>query len=196
MEPNSSSYSSIFIKYIVIIYLSLHNKMGLLNVFPIVITFVFLMSMHANEAAKILHGGEQELLNNNYNVASLQGSLEKGPVTPSEPNPSTNQIHASTVNQKAIGGHNMGPFKSTLARGPVPPSRPNPPTHIPIPSKPNSGTHNIPVSTISGRAFGGNNMGLFKNSLAKGTVHPFEPNPPTYIPSPEVMDPQGVQIIR
>ena len=184
MEPNSSSYSSIFTKYIVNIHLSLHNKMGQLNVFLIVITLVFLMSMHANEAARILHGGEQELLNKNYNVASLQGSLEKGPVTPSKPNPSTDQIHASTVNQKAFGGHNMDPFKSSLARGPVTPSGPNPPTHIPAPSKPNSGTHNIPVSTISGRAFRGHNMGLFENSLARGRVPPFEPNPPTYIPSP------------
>ncbi|KAL4615804.1 hypothetical protein ACB092_07G153600 [Castanea dentata] len=142
------------------------------------------MSMHANEAGRILHGGERELLNKNYNVASLQGSLEKGPVTPSGPNPSTDQIHASTVNQKAFGGHSIGPLKSSLARGPVPPSGPNPSTHIPAPSTPNSGTHNIPVSTISGRAFGGHNMGLFKNSLAKGNVPLSKPNPPTYIPSP------------
>nr|POF10139.1 hypothetical protein CFP56_75256 [Quercus suber] len=126
------------------------------------------MSMHANEAARILHGGEQELLNKNYNVASLQGSLEKGLVTPFEPNPSIDQTHTSSVNQKSFEGHNMGHFKSSLARGPIPPSGPNPPTHIPTPSKPNSGTHNIPVSTISGRAFGGHNMGFFQKLTSKG----------------------------
>ena len=53
------------------------------------------MSMHANDAGRILHRGEQELTNKysinqrasvGYNADSLQGSLAKGPVTPSTPN--------------------------------------------------------------------------------------------------------------
>ena len=166
--------------------------MGHLNVFLVVITLLVLMSMHANEAGRILHEGEQELIKKNsinqrafmgYNVASLQGSLPRGPVPPSGPNPPTHHP-ASTIGQKAFGGHSMAPFKSSLPRGPVPPSGPNPPTHNPASSTSNSGTHNIPVSTINQKAFGGHNMAPFKTSLAKGTVPRSEPNPPTYIPSP------------
>ena len=65
MEPNLSSYSSIFIKYNFNFHLSLHNKIGYLNMFLVVITLPFLISMHANEAGRILHEGEQELMNRN-----------------------------------------------------------------------------------------------------------------------------------
>ena len=77
----------------------------------------------------------------------------------------------------------MALFKSSLKKGLVPPSGPNPPTHIPSSSTTNSGTHNIPASTISGRAFRGHNMALFKSSLARGTVPPSAPNPPTHNPT-------------
>ena len=52
--------------------------------FLVVITLPFLISMHANEAGRILHEGEQELVNRNLinqrafvgcNVTSLQGLL-------------------------------------------------------------------------------------------------------------------------
>ena len=309
MHINRTQLVLIFINIlhqIVNFYLSLHNKMGYPNVFPVVITLLFLMSMHANEAGRILLGGEQELMNKNsinqraivgghnmvslrgmlprgpvtpsspnpgthipastinerafvgyyldsiqgslqkglvspsapnpdtyipvstisqrafvshnmdsiqgslakgptppsapnpvthnshltvsqrafkgYNVASLQGSLPRGPVPPSGPNPPTHHP-ASTIGQKAFGGHNMALFKSSLKKGLVPPSGPNPPTHIPSSSTTNSGTHNIPASTISGRAFRGHNMALFKSSLARGTVPPSAPNPPTHNPA-------------
>ena len=92
-------------------YLSLHNKMGYLKVFPVVMTLLFLKSMHANEAGRILHGGEQELMNKysinqrastGYNVAFLQGSLAKGPVTPSTPNSNTNIPTTTINNQRAF----------------------------------------------------------------------------------------------
>ena len=182
MNINRTQLVLIFINIphqIVNFYLSLHNKMGYPNVFPVVITLLFLMSMHANEAGRILLGGEKELMNKNSinqrafvggnNMVSLQGMLPRGPITPSSPNPGTH-IPASTINERAFAGYYVDSIQGPLARGTVPPSGPNPPTHI-------------PSSTIGQKAFGGHNMARFKSSLARGTVPPSGPNPPTHIPS-------------
>ena len=58
--------------------------MGRLNVFSVVMTLVFHLSMHANKAGRILHGVEQELMNKNLvnqraivGDASLPGMLQR-----------------------------------------------------------------------------------------------------------------------
>jgi hypothetical protein len=121
-------------------------------------TVLFLMSMHAYTACRILHGEEQKLMNKNL----LLGSLQKGHVPPSAPNPVTNS--ASTINSRAFASHHFAPLMGSLQRGPVPPSAPNPPTYI-------------PASTLGQRAFVGHN--LLGSILQKGPVPPSAPNPGT-----------------
>jgi hypothetical protein len=67
-------------------------------------TVLFLMSMHAYTACRILHGEDQKLMNKNL----LLESLQKGPVTPSTPNPVTNS--ASTISSRAFASHNFAPL--------------------------------------------------------------------------------------
>ncbi|KAE7997777.1 hypothetical protein FH972_002381 [Carpinus fangiana] len=125
-------------------------------------TVLFLMSMHAYTACRILHGEEQKLMNKNL----LLGSLQKGLKPPSVPNPITNS--ASTINSRAFASHNFAPLMGSLQRGPVSPSAPNPGTHI-------------PASTLGQRAFVGHN--LLGSVLQKGPVPPSAPNPGTHIPA-------------
>jgi len=133
--------------------------MRLQNV-PFVLTAVlFLMSMHAYNACRILHGEEQKLMNKSLLLGSLQrgyvppsvpnpsthssasralmGSLQMGYVPPSAPNPGTNYILASTIGQRTFAGHNMSPLLGSLQKGTVPPSAPNPGiqgwNHAPMP---------------------------------------------------------------
>ena len=113
--------------------------MRLLNVLPVVITVLFLMSIHANEAGRILHGGEQELMKKN----TLLGP-PRGHVLPLVPNPNIFKP-VSTISQKAFVSHNVASLQGSLQKGPVPPTAPNPPTHI-------------PASTINQRAFVSNNV--------------------------------------
>jgi hypothetical protein len=65
-----------------------------------------------------------------HNVASLQGSLQKGPVPPTAPNPPTH-IPPSTITQKAFVSNNVDYLQGSLQKGPTPPSAPNPATHNP-----------------------------------------------------------------
>jgi hypothetical protein len=126
--------------------------MRLQNV-PFVLTAVlFLMSMHAYNACRILHGEEQKLMNKSL----LLGSLQMGYVPPSVPNPSTH-ISASTINSRALMG--------SLQMG-----------YVPL-SVPNLGTNYIPASTIGQRTFVGHNMSPLLGSLQKGIVPPSAPNP-------------------
>jgi len=135
------------------------NKMRLLNVLLVLTTLPFLISMHAYNACRILHGEEQKLMNKSL----LLGSLEKGHVPPSAPNSGT-YIPASTINSRAFAGHNIASLLNSLQKGLVPPSAPNPGTHI-------------PTSTLGQRAFARHNMTHLLLSLQKGRVPSSEPNP-------------------
>jgi hypothetical protein len=126
--------------------------MRLLNVLLVLTAVLFLMSMPAYNARRILHGEEQKLMNKSL----LLGSLQRGYVPPFVPNPGTH-IPASTINSRALMG--------SLQMGYVPPSAPNPSTNY------------IPASTIGQRAFAGHNMSPLLGSLQKGIVPPSAPNP-------------------
>jgi hypothetical protein len=141
------------------------NKMRLLNVLLVLTTLPFLISMHAYNACRILHGEEQKLMNKSL----LLGSLEKGHVPPSAPNSGT-YIPASTINSRAFGGHNFALLMGSLQRGHVPLSAPNPGTHI-------------PGLKLGQKAFAGHNIASLLNSLQKGLVPPSAPNPGTHIPT-------------
>ena len=112
---------------------------------PVVITMLFLMSMHANEARRILLG-EQELMNKNFLLESPQGH-----VLPFASNPDYYKP-ASTISQRAFEGHNVASLQGLLQKGLVPPSTPNPITH----------NHR---STISQRAFVGHNLASLQGLL-------------------------------
>ena len=174
MEPNSSScsYSSIFIKLLTSILAYTTRYMGHLNVFPIVMTLVFHLSMHANEAGRILHSVEQELMNKNsvnqraiLGGASLLGMLHRGPVQPSVPNPQTHDSSPSN-SQSTFVGYNL---QGSLAKGPVIPSIPNPEKHI-------------PTSIVNERAFVGYHLNSIQGSLQKGPTPRSMGDPRTYIP--------------
>jgi hypothetical protein len=64
-----------------------------------------------------------------HNLASLQGLLQKGPVSPSAPNPGTHNPHL-TVSQKAFMGYNTASLQGSLQKGPTPPSGGNPGTQV------------------------------------------------------------------
>jgi hypothetical protein len=174
-------------------------------VLPVVITMLFLMSMHANEAGRILHGGEQELMNKNILLGSPPGH-----VLPYAPNPNPYKS-AFTISQKAFVGHNLASLQGLLENGPVPLSVSNLGTHIPHltvsqktfmshniaplqgsllkgpvqPSEPNPGTNNNPLSTVNQRAFVGHNMVSLQGLLQKGPVTPSGSDPVTHqIPGP------------
>ena len=112
---------------------------------PVVITMLFLMSMHANEARRILLG-EQELMNKNFLLES-----PKGRVLPFASNPDYYKP-ASTISQRAFKGHNVASLHGLLQKGLVPPSTPNPITH----------NHR---STISQRAFVSHNLASLQGLL-------------------------------
>lgn len=82
----------------------------------IIITTVFLLSTHAHEASsRILHAEEQNTMNKNHLLGSLQ----------------QHEVHPLTITQKAFDGRNLSPLIRRLLRAYVPPSAPNPGTHIP-----------------------------------------------------------------
>lgn len=70
------------------------------------------------------HGHSPVANPGDHSVAALRGSLEKGPLRPSAPNPGTHI--PATVSHPLLG---------SLNKGPVPPSEPNP------------RTNNIPAAT-------------------------------------------------
>jgi hypothetical protein len=51
-------------------------------------------------------------------MAHLLGSLQKGPLTPSTPNPSTH-IPTSTLGQRAFAGHNMARLLLSMQKAPT-----------------------------------------------------------------------------
>lgn len=175
------------------------KKMRLLNVLPVVITMLFLMGMHEIEAGRILHGGQQELMNKNLLLGSPRGQ-----VLPFAPNPNPYKP-SSTISQRAFVGHNLDSLQGLLDKGVVPPSATNPGTTAsqrafmghniasvqgsllkgPVqPSVPNPDTNKIPFSTVSQRAFVDHNMVSLQNSLDKGPVPPSVCNPVSNLPNP------------
>jgi len=82
----------------------------------IITALLFPLSSHAHEAnSRILHAAEQNTMNKNH----LLGSLQQHKVPP------------LTITQKAFDGRNLFPLVRRLLRAYVPPSAPNPGTHIP-----------------------------------------------------------------
>ncbi|KAG2713557.1 hypothetical protein I3760_04G181900 [Carya illinoinensis] len=130
-----------------------------------------LMSMHANQACRILGEG-QTLMHKSLSL----GPSQKGSVPdPSASNPCTqNPRPASIINQRTFFGNFMAHFSfGSLQKGlhHVPPYVPNPASQIPC-----------SASTISQRVFAGNSMAHSRSgSLQKGQlVPPSGPNPDTY----------------
>ncbi|KAG2713562.1 hypothetical protein I3843_04G173500 [Carya illinoinensis] len=133
-----------------------------------------LMSIHANQACRILHGEGQTFMHKSLSL----GSSQKGSVPdPSASNPCTHIPRpASTINQRTFFGNFLAHFSfESLQKGPnhVPPYVPNPASQIPC-----------SASTISQRVFAGNSMAHSRSgSLQKGQlVPPSGPNPDTHIP--------------
>ena len=93
-------------------HICFHLKMLLI----IITALLFPLSSHAHEASsRILHAEEQNTMNKNH----LLGSLQQHEVPP------------LTITQKAFDGRNLSPLIRRLLRAYVPPSAPNPGTHIP-----------------------------------------------------------------
>ncbi|KAI7990114.1 hypothetical protein LOK49_LG12G01440 [Camellia lanceoleosa] len=138
---------------------------------------------------------------------SLLGSMKrssvpsKGPNTPTYiPTPS---IKASTISQKSFAGHvMMAPPEAevwikkennllrSMKRSPVPSKGPNPPTYIPTPnikastiSQKNFVSHVMPPPEVEKLTKKKNNL---LRSMKRSLVPPLGPNPPTYIPTPNI----------
>ncbi|XAR58617.1 hypothetical protein NMG60_11014089 [Bertholletia excelsa] len=150
-------------------------------------------------------------ISHNSQIPTLLTSLQKGPVTPSVPNPGTNIPASSTtrtvatIGQRGFVGHTMPPptvprtsndpqiptLLTSLQNGPVTPSAPNPGTNIPASSTMRT------VATIGQRGFVGHTMPpppvphashdpqipTLLTSLQKGPATLSAPNPGTNIPA-------------
>ncbi|KAL7198646.1 hypothetical protein ACSBR2_021031 [Camellia fascicularis] len=140
------------------------------------------------------------------NENSFLRSMKRSPVPSTGSNPPTYiptpSIKASTISQKNFAGHVLPPPKAekwtkkensllrSMKRSPVPSKGPNTPTYIPTPS--------IKASTISQKNFAGHVMtpptvgewikkeNSLLRSMKRSPVPSKGPNPPTYIPTPNI----------
>lgn len=116
---------------------------------------LFLISTHAHASSSIIiHGEEQNAMNKNHLLESLQREGSPSP---------------STINQKVFVGHNVSPLVRRLLKVYVAPSAPNPSTYN-------------PPSTISQKTLASQNASTFLGLKQENHVPSSLPKGGTSIP--------------